>query len=171
MDPLFSWERRDGAGVLDLKVRLELMFFGEFYHTLDEKGRLTIPADYRKLLAGEDGAMLMRGLEKNLILISAESFLKLNQSMNQLSITDPSARLLRRVFFSGAAKVAFDKIGRILVPQYLRSYAVIENEVVIAGVGNYVEIWSPEFWADQQAQFNDPSVTASRFIGFNLTSL
>lgn len=146
------------------------MFFGEFYHTLDEKGRLTIPADYRRLLAGEDGAMLMRGLEKNLILISSESFLKLNQSMSQLSITDPSARLLRRVFFSGAAKVMFDKIGRILVPQYLRSFAVIENEAVIAGVGNYVEIWSPEFWADQQAQFNDPSVTASRFIAFNLTS-
>ncbi len=146
------------------------MFFGEFYHTLDEKGRLTIPADYRKLLAGDDGAFLMRGFDKNLILISNKLFFKLNDSVNQLSLTDPSVRLLRRFLFSGAAQLTFDKIGRILVPQYLRAVAEIENEVVIAGVGNYAEIWSPALWAAQQAQFNDPSVTAGSFIAFNLTS-
>jgi MraZ protein len=163
-------ERRNETGVLDLIIRIELMFLGEFYHNLDEKGRLTLPALFRKMLAEDDGAYLLRGFDRNLMLLTSASFSIIYERVNHMSMTDPTARLLRRLIFSGAAPVEFDKAGRILLPPFLREGAEIQNEAVIVGAGDYVEIWSPKLWAAQRELLNDVNVTADRFAALDLAS-
>lgn len=120
------------------------MFWGEYSHTIDDKGRLTIPAKHRDRL-GE--AIITRGLDRNLALYPLPAWEQLVSRLRELPITDPNARALQRLIFSGAQEVSPDKQGRILVPPYLREYAGITQSAVIAGMESYVEIWDPEAWA------------------------
>ena len=155
------------AGVLTLREKLEPMFLGQFYHSLDDKGRLTIPARFRELLADE-GAYLMQGFDKNLMVLTRTSFEAISRRINQTSMTDPTARLLRRLLFSTADRVEVDRAGRILLPQFLRQSAELESEAVVIGAGEHFEIWSPERWAAQTEQINDTEANAQRFEAYEL---
>ncbi len=122
------------------------MFLGEFRHTIDEKGRLTIPAKFRGLLAA--GMVITRGFDRNLVAYSLEGWQALAERVQSLPITDPSAREFRRRVFAGAVDLIPDRQGRVLLPPYLREFAAIDAEVVIAGVYSHLEIWNPDTWAD-----------------------
>ena len=121
------------------------MFLGEFRHTIDEKGRLTIPAKFRGLLAA--GMVITRGFDRNLVAYSLEGWQTLAERVQSLPITDPSAREFRRRVFAGAVDLIPDRQGRVLLPPYLRDFAGIDAEVVIAGVFSHLEIWNPDTWA------------------------
>lgn len=144
------------------------MFVGQFYHNLDEKSRLTIPATFREFFSAGGGAYLMRGFDQNLNLLTFASFRVISERINRMSLTDPNARQLRRLIYSDAASVEFDKTGRILIPQFLREAADINDEAVIVGAGIYVEIWSPKLWTAQRDQLKDVKVTAEQFAVFDL---
>lgn len=120
------------------------MFLGEFEHTIDGKGRLTIPAKFRDELAG--GVVVTRGLDGCLWAYSRSEWERLAEKISQLPTTNPNARNFARFMFSSAFDSIPDRQGRVLVPQNLRDYASIGNETVIIGVMNRVEIWSPEKW-------------------------
>jgi MraZ protein len=145
------------------------MFLGRFYHTLDDKGRLTIPARFRDLLL-PDGAYVMQGFDKNLLVLPEAAFGILSQEVNQKTITDPTSRLLRRLVFSTANRLEFDRAGRILIPQFLRQSAGLDTDVVVVGAGRYFEIWSPDAWEVQDEQLQDAQTNAQRFSAFDLTS-
>lgn len=133
------------------------MFFGEYAHTIDDKGRLTIPAKYRVDL---HEAMITRGLDRNLVLYPMAEWQQFVERLKQLPITDPSSRRLQRLFFSGAQEVSPDRQGRILIPPYLREYAGIGTEVIIAGMEDFVEIWSPAAWRTELASVQDTDANA-----------
>lgn len=120
------------------------MFLGEFLHSVDAKGRLTIPSRYREALA--DGVVVTRGFDENLMLFSRQEWDALAQKIAERPLSDPSVRTFRRRVFSGATDLNPDKQGRILLPQYLRDFAAINGDVVIAGNFNYVELWSANAW-------------------------
>jgi MraZ protein len=120
------------------------MFLGEYTHTIDNKGRLTIPAKFRGFLAA--GVVVTRGLDQNLMAFTLEGWQELAERVNRLPLADPSAREFRRRVFSGAVDLVPDRQGRILLPPYLREFAKIETEVVIAGSFTYAEIWSSDLW-------------------------
>jgi MraZ protein len=145
------------------------MFLGQFYHNLDDKGRLTVPARYRDLLVLA-GAYIMQGFDQNLIVLPSENYDEVFQRIRLMSITDPNARSLRRLLFSTADRVEVDKAGRILIPQFLRTYAGLECALVVVGMGDYFEIWSPEAWKVQNEQLQDPQLNMDRFSAFNLAS-
>lgn len=145
------------------------MFLGRFYHTLDDKGRLTIPARFRDLLL-PDGAYVMQGFDENLWVFPTAAFEALSREVNQKSITDPNSRLLRRLVFSTADRLELDRAGRILIPQFLRQAARLETDVVVVGAGRYFEIWSPAAWELQDEQLQDAQANAHRFAAFDLTS-
>jgi MraZ protein len=145
------------------------MFLGQFHHNLDEKGRLTIPARFRDYLL-PDGAFVMQGFDKNLMVLPSTTFELMSRRIKQKSITDPTARMLRRMIFSTADKVEVDKVGRILIPQFLRQVADLQGDVVIVGNGEYFELWSPEYWAAQAEQLRDSETMAERFAALELTS-
>lgn len=120
------------------------MFWGEYSHQLDEKGRLIIPARYRPHLA--HGAVLTRGLDRNLVIYPDDSWRALSERLNELPLTHPTARALRRLLFSGAVEISLDRQGRVLIPAYLREYAALDGEVLIAGMETFLELWKPASW-------------------------
>lgn len=119
------------------------MFFGEFEHTVDDKGRVTIPASFRGTLAS--GMHVTRGLDGCLFVFTPEDFQALRQDLKNLSFARQSARHLYRLLFSGA-ECTLDKQGRILLPASLRQYAGIDSEVIIVGMDSRLEIWSKDRW-------------------------
>ena len=120
------------------------MFWGEFTHQLDKKGRLIIPARYRANLP--QGAVLTRGIDHNLVIYPQDAWRAVIDQLNQMPITHSTARALRRLMFSGAVEMSFDRQGRMLIPGYLRHYASLEDEVLIVGMETFVEIWQPANW-------------------------
>lgn len=152
-----------------IKDKLEQMFLGRYHHTIDEKGRMTIPARYRELLAAE-GAYLTQGFDSNLHIFPQPIFERISKRVNQLSMTDPRARLLRRLMFSNAELVVMDKTGRILIPQFLRDELNLNSEAVIVGMGDYFEIWSTEQWAEQTTKMEENEPLAIRFMDLDLST-
>lgn len=120
------------------------MLIGEYKHTIDEKKRLAIPAKVRKELGR--GAVLTRGLDNCLALYPLKEWEKLADKLSKLPTGQVEARGVARVILSGAVEVDFDSLGRILIPDYLKQYASIEKNVVVAGVFNHMEIWDQVKW-------------------------
>ncbi len=143
------------------------MFLGQYQHNLDEKGRLTIPAKFRDALI--EGAYLTQGFDRNLRLLTEADFETMAEQISHLSMTDPAIRQLRRLIFSTASEVQLDRLGRTLVPQFLREFAGLETEAVIVGVGEAIEIWSPEAWAEQESLLQDADANAQRFAALDLS--
>lgn len=145
------------------------MFLGRFYHNLDDKGRLTVPARFRDDLSF-GGAYVMQGFDRNLLILPSSTFDALSQRINKISMTDPTARLLRRLLYSSANHVTVDKSGRVLIPPFLREAANLDVQVVIIGNGDYIELWSPDEWEIQNEQLQDAQLNAHRFVALDLTS-
>jgi MraZ protein len=120
------------------------MFLGEYTHTIDDKGRVTIPAKFRALLAS--GLVITRGFDQNLMLFSLEEWQELAKRIAERPLADEDMRAFRRRVFSGATDLIPDRQGRIILPTYLREFAEIETDVVIAGMFNYLELWSTNAW-------------------------
>lgn len=142
------------------------MFLGQFQHTLDEKGRLTIPARFRELLDG--GAYITQGLDQCLVVMTSTSFAQTMADLSAMNMADPNARLLRRVILSNAYPIDMDKAGRMLVPQQLREFAGLNGEAIVAGQGDYFEVWSTSAWNDQMKQIQDTQANNQRFAALNL---
>ena len=130
------------------------MFLGEFKHTIDDKGRLTIPAKFRGDLAV--GLVLTRGFDRNLMVYSIAGWENLAERIMARSLTDRRVREFRRRVFSGATDLIPDRQGRILIPPYLRQFADINGAVIVAGMYDYVEIWSERDWQAQRERIENP---------------
>ena len=144
------------------------MFLGQFQHNLDDKGRLMIPARFRELLEG--GAYITQGFDKCLMVMTEAYFKQVYERIEAMNLADPTARLLRRLILSNAYPVEADKIGRILMPQNLRAFLGIENgELVLAGQGEYFEVWTPAQWSEQMAQLQDTEANTQRFSTLDLS--
>ena len=121
------------------------MFLGEYTHTLDDKGRLTLPAKFRGPLA--EGVIITRGLDGCLFVFTTENWANFTTILNEkLPFTQKSAREFSRLFFSGAVDVEPDRQGRVLIPPFLREYAHLEGEVVIIGANTRLELWDAKRW-------------------------
>lgn len=125
------------------------MFLGEFEHTLDEKGRVAIPARFREGLGR--GFVLTRGFDLCLQAFPFPIWEQLSARVSALPIVAAEARNMRRILFAHAAEVEIDRQGRVLIPHNLREYAGLTEQVVIAGMNTYFELWSAERWRALQA--------------------
>ncbi|MBK6791548.1 MAG: division/cell wall cluster transcriptional repressor MraZ [Anaerolineales bacterium] len=144
------------------------MFLGQFQHNLDDKGRLMIPARFRELLEG--GAFITQGFDKCLMVMTEAYFKQVYERIEAMNLADPTARLLRRLILSNAYPIEVDKVGRILVPQNLRTFlGVPSGELVVAGQGEYFEVWTPATWAEQMALLQDVEANNARFSTLDLS--
>lgn len=130
------------------------MFVGEFQHTLDGKGRVVLPARFRKALE-EDGCVLTKGLDECVFVWSKEDWEEEAQRMKKLPREDRRSRGFARSFFSGAVPQDLDGQGRVSIPQNLRSYAGLDKELVVVGVAERIEIWDSERWIEVSAAADD----------------
>ena len=144
------------------------MFLGRFQHNLDDKGRLMIPARYRDLLA--TGAYITQGFDKCLMVMTEAYFKEVHKIINNMNMADSAVRILRRLIISNAYQVEADKVGRILVPQNLREFLGVENgELVVAGQGEYFEVWTSAEWKTQMDNLQDVEANPQRFAALNLS--
>lgn len=120
------------------------MFTGEFQHSIDDKGRMIMPAKFREMLG--ESFMLTKGLDGCLFVYPLAEWQNLESKLKNLPFTNKDARAFARFFFSGASECERDKQGRILLASNLREYANLLKDVVIIGVGTRLEIWSKEIW-------------------------
>jgi MraZ protein len=156
------------SGVLYIKGELEHMFLGQYQHSLDEKGRLTIPSAYRCGLG--EGAFITQGFERNLIVMSSTYFQSVYARVKTLNTTDSNARILRRLILSNAYQVEVDKAGRIVIPPKSRQFLGLDNEAVLVGVGEYFEIWAPADWEKQILVMENTEENAQRFAVLDLSA-
>ena len=128
------------------------MFLGEFEHIMDDKGRVAIPARYRESLGVR--FVLTKGFDQCLQAFPLPMWDALATKIDRLPIGSPQVRHARRFIFAAAAEVEFDRQGRILIPQNLRDYAGLVQEVVVTGMNSYFELWSAQRWRSLQEELN-----------------
>lgn len=121
------------------------MFIGEFAHTLDEKGRVSVPKKFRSAL--EDGLVVTRGLDNCLFVYTKIEWEKLAEKLASLPFAQANTRAFARLMLAGAMDVEVDKVGRVMIPEYLRTFAKLGKDVVIAGLYNRLEVWDKETWS------------------------
>jgi MraZ protein len=157
------------AGVHQLKGIIAQMFLGQYQHNLDDKGRLMIPARYRDLLAA--GAFITQGFDRCLMVMTDAYFQDVYARISSMNMADSSARMLKRLILSNAYPVEVDKVGRILVPQNLREFLAINSgELVVAGQGEYFEVWTPAEWNTQLEKLQDVEANEQRFATLDLSN-
>lgn len=126
------------------------MFYGEYEHSLDRKGRLILPSKFRQISKENyiERFYITRGLDKCLFVFTEEEWKLQEQKFKSLPFTKAEIRKFNRLYFSGACEIIPDRQGRVLIPKYLKEYAQIERHVVIVGVADRVEIWGKKQWKD-----------------------
>lgn len=126
------------------------MFMGEFHHSVDDKGRMIIPAKFREALGSN--FIMTRGLDHCLFVYPREEWNVLEQKLKTLPLMKADARAFTRFFFSGATECELDKQGRVNIPANLKEHASIQSNAVVIGVSSRVEIWSKENWEQYNQQ-------------------
>ncbi len=126
------------------------MFMGEYQHSVDDKGRLIVPAKFRDTLG--EKFVVTKGLDNCLFVYPQAEWANLESKLKALPLTNANARAFARFMFSGATEVEVDKQGRITLPQTLRDHARLDRDVLVIGVNTRAEIWSVEEWKRYQDQ-------------------
>lgn len=126
------------------------MLIGEYHHTLDPKKRLSLPSKFRKELGKV--VIVTRGLDKCLFVFSGAAWKKLTERFSELSIGSSDTRGFNRFMLSGASEAEVDTAGRILIPDYLKDFAGLKTDVVVAGLGDRAEVWDTKKWNSYKEQ-------------------
>ena len=125
-------------------VTKRYMFIGEHRHSIDDKGRLQVPVKWRSKLA--EGAVITRGFDGSLKFYPLTVWQEIAEKLAHLPSSQPNARAFVRQTLAGAVDVELDKLGRMVVPGYLRQYAGLTKPVVMAGLHDHIEIWDEKAW-------------------------
>jgi MraZ protein len=133
---------------------LIFMFVGQYQHNIDIKGRLAVPAKFRNELKN---SIVTKGLDNCLFLYSKKEWEKMAKSVSAYSVNRSNARGYARFILAGAMEVETDKQGRIIIPDYLRKFAGLAKEVIIAGLFDRLEIWDKDKWQAYQSEIEKNS--------------
>jgi len=139
------------------------MFIGEYSATIDEKGRISIPAKFRTQLKAK--VVVTRGLDNSLFLYTLDEWKKLAEKLASLPISTANTRAFSRLMLAGAMDCDLDKQGRIILPGYLKEFAKINKKLIFAGLYNRIEIWSDTLWATYKTQTEKESNAIAEQLG------
>ena len=137
-----------GMGVVAYSLALLLtyfvMFIGEYLHIIDSKNRISLPAKFRKGLGRV--VVVTRGLDHCLYVYSRQKWEREARTYAAEVNGSAARRGLARLFLAGSSEVEVDGIGRVLIPEHLKSFASLKGKAIIAGVADRVEIWEESAW-------------------------
>jgi MraZ protein len=139
------------------------MFIGEYTASIDDKGRVSIPAKFRPMLKTK--VVVTRGLDNSLFLYTLDEWKKLAEKLASLPISTANTRAFSRLMLAGAMDCDIDKQGRIILPAYLKEFAQINKRLVIAGLYNRLEIWSEDLWQKYKKQTEKQSNAIAEQLG------
>ncbi len=131
------------------------MFIGEYSHTIDEKGRVSLPKKFRAKFAS--GLVVTRGLDQCLWVFATNEWAEMAEKISSLPVTQKNARSFSRLMLAGAMDLELDRTGRINLPGYLKDYAGIDKKVTVCGMYNRLEIWPAKSWEDFKNKMEDES--------------
>ncbi len=139
------------------------MLLGEYNHTLDNKGRMAIPAKFRDKMTA--GAIITRGIDNCLFVFASAEWENLAKKLIALPLAQANSRAFMRLMLAGATDVELDGQGRILIPDYLRKYAGLKKETVVAGLYNRIEIWDEAAWSTYKTKTENASEQIAEQLG------
>jgi len=128
------------------------MFIGEHRHSIDEKGRLQVPVKWRPKLAA--GAVITKGFDGSLKFYPISAWQEIAEKLAKLPQSQPESRAYVRQTLAGAVDIELDKLGRVVVPGYLREYAHLSRQVILAGLFDHMEVWDEASWEKYQANID-----------------
>ena len=131
------------------------MFLGEFEHSVDDRGRIAIPAKFRAALM--DGMVVTKGIDRCLVIWPMDDWRAFTDQLRQLPLMAGDVRRMQRFFLSGAVDAVPDRLGRILIPSLLRDYAQLKDQAAVIGVLERVEIWSRANWEQERSSAENQS--------------
>jgi len=153
----YMWDEVGQSGIN------KIMLIGEYNHTLDDKKRLSLPSKFRKEL-GKD-IVITHGLDHCLFIYSKTEWKKFAEKLGELSMGQADSRSFTRFILGSAVEATFDKAGRILIPDFLKKFAKLGNSVVVAGIGNRVELWNEKKWNSYQKGLEENADTLAEKLG------
>lgn len=141
-------------------------FLGEYQHSLDVKGRLILPADFRGPLAS--GAVVGIGQSNCLVVYTPEEWDQVRERIREMSRQGDTELAAAQAFFAGARKVTPDAQGRVPIAADQRDYAGLEREVVVSGASSRIEIWDAERWNERKSSGQATLAAAASLPGFGI---
>ncbi|MDD5084266.1 MAG: division/cell wall cluster transcriptional repressor MraZ [Candidatus Moranbacteria bacterium] len=139
------------------------MFIGEYLHSIDAKKRLALPSKFRGELGNK--VVVTRGLDNCLFVYPMRVWEALAEKLGSLPVGEAGTRSFIRLMLSGATDVEMDSQGRVLLPEYLKTYAGLEKEVTVSGLFNRLEIWDTEKWSAYKADAEKNSDEIAEQLG------
>ncbi len=133
------------------------MFRGRYEHAIDTKGRTSFPARFREVLSaqGDSRLIVTTGLESCLVTYPMSEWLAFEERLSSLPQFDPTVAMLRRIYVSGAIECELDKLGRVLIPSGLRQHAGLKRDLLWAGMGRHIELWSKDLFEQMRTEVLD----------------
>jgi MraZ protein len=137
------------------------LFLGKYFLKFDKTKRLSIPSQFRDELAGH--FYITQGFDRNLLVLTQAAFQEIYRRVGSLNMTDPLARILLRLILGTAYELRIDKNGNLVIPDDLKEFANLQEDILLLGQGDYFEIWSADLWVNQETQLKDVDANSSRF--------
>ena len=137
------------------------MFLGKYPCALHGENRISVPSAIRDQLSG--GAFVTQGFERNLLILTAGAFQEIYRRVTSLNMADPLARLLLRLILGSAQALSLESDGHIAIPEDLKNFAGLDEQALLIGQGDYLEVWSPELWNEQEVQLRNAEANTERF--------
>lgn len=162
---LHSWCFMGYGGSINIRSgrKWKNMFLGEYRHSIDAKKRLSVPSKFRRDLGAS--TVLTRGLDHSLFLYPREEWQKIAEKLSTLPAGQADTRGFVRLMLAGAEEVALDALGRILIPEHLKSYAHIHQQVIVTGVYNRLEIWDEAVWSSYKKRMEKDADALAEKLG------
>jgi MraZ protein len=139
------------------------MLLGEYIHIIDDKKRLSLPAKFRKELGKK--VVITNGLDKCLFVYTEPQWKKIAEKLSELPVGQSDTRSFNRFFLGGAVEAEVDALGRILVPDFQKEFAGLQNKVVIVGVHNRLEIWNDKAWGEYKSKIEKQADVVAEKLG------
>lgn len=139
------------------------MLIGEYKHTLDSKKRLSLPSKWREELGKK--LVVTKGLDNCLFVYPLREWEKITEKIGQLPLGQADTRSFNRFFLSGATEVEVDSVGRILVPEFLKDFGGLRNNLVLTGIHSRIEIWDEEKWIEYKRTIESQADALAEKLG------
>ncbi len=139
------------------------MLIGEHKHTLDTKKRLSLPSKFRKELGKT--VVITRGLDSSLFVYSSKEWKKFSSKLSELSMGQADTRAFNRFMLGGAVETDIDSVGRILIPDFLKDFAMLKQKVMVIGLSNRVELWDEDKWNNYQSKLSSKADVLAEKLG------
>jgi len=152
-----------GLSGIKWEDRKEVMLIGEFTHTLDSKKRLSLPAKFRKEVGRK--VVITRGLDQCLFMYPLAAWREITEKLSKLPVGQSDTRGITRFILAGASEVEVDSAGRVLLPDFLTTFANLTGKVALTGVGDRIEVWDEKVWSDYKRRIEKEAEGMAQTLG------